>query len=124
MKHTLSAAEKELMEFFWKDGSPKNFSEIMEYCQTVLKMTWKKQTVNTLLSRLIEKGFLSRERGVYQPLIRSEEEYEKLQATELIETMYHGSLRNFLTALGGTAGLNEREAAELRDFLKEQDGRS
>ena len=54
MKHTLSAAEKELMEFFWKDGSPKTFSEIMEYCQTVLKMTWKKQTVNTLLSRLID----------------------------------------------------------------------
>lgn len=121
MRYTLSTAEEELMNLFWQEGDPQNFAEIMKYCHDILGKQWKKQTVNTFLTRLIEKGFLRRKNGNYYLAIGSRKEYEQLQALELIETMYQGSLKNFLTALSGHTGLTNEEAIELKDFLNSLD---
>lgn len=82
--------------------------------------TWTKQTLNTFLTRLLKKGMLETEsRGnkyLYFPTL-SRKDYEKGKARELLDSMYLGSIRNFIAALSGGGKLNKEESMELRDLL-------
>ena len=44
------------------------------------------------------------------------------QAQSVLETMYNGSLANFIMTLTGGNQLSEEEAATLRKLLNEKDG--
>ena len=61
MKYNLSEAEYEIMKFIWEQGDNISFNDIMEYTQKK-GHTWKKQTVQTFLTRLIDKGVLKAEK--------------------------------------------------------------
>ena len=56
MSSHLSKTEYEIMEYFWEMGDKYTFGELMKYFNENLDKNWKKQTLNTFLSRLIEKG--------------------------------------------------------------------
>ena len=66
MSSHLSKTEYEIMEYFWGMGDKYTFGELMKYFNENLDKNWKKQTLNTFLSRLIEKGLLKKEKSEYK----------------------------------------------------------
>ena len=56
----LPDAEFELMQIVWQNPTPISTNQIISHLQN----SWKPQTVLTLLTRLIERGFLKSERMV------------------------------------------------------------
>lgn len=121
MKYNLSEAEYEIMKFLWAHGENTSFNEVMEYTQGK-GYTWKKQTVQTFLTRLIEKNVLKADkvgnRRYYSP-VSTEEEHISKWTHELLNMDFGGSLKNFMLAFTGGNSLTEEEARELHEFLDE-----
>lgn len=119
-KYNLSDTEYSLMEFIWGSDSALSFSDIMDYCNNTLHQPWKKQTVQTFLTRLIDKGALTAvRRGAkryYSPAMSKNDFISKWTRGFLNET-FSGSLTKFMTALSGGNRLSEDEIKELHEFL-------
>ena len=62
MSSHLSKTEYRIMEYFWSTGEKYTFGELMKYFNEEEDKNWKKQTLNTFLSRLIDKGLLERKK--------------------------------------------------------------
>ena len=62
MNSHLSKTEYRIMEYFWSTGGKYTFGELMKYFNEEEDKNWKKQTLNTFISRLIEKGLLKKEK--------------------------------------------------------------
>ena len=56
-KYNLSDAEYEIMQYIWKMEEEQSFQQIMAFTQQI-GHTWKGQTVQTFLTRMIDKGVL------------------------------------------------------------------
>ena len=56
MKYELSRTEEQIMDFLWTNNRPVKTGEIMDYFTENKGKEWKRQTLNTLLIRLEEKG--------------------------------------------------------------------
>lgn len=107
---TLSPTENEIMEVLWKSEGMTN-NEIILYFRERGK-EWKRQTTSTFLTRLMQKGLLTKEGHRYRPSC-TKEEFKRRQAREIIDSMYGGSLSNFIAALNGGEEMTEKEAEEL-----------
>ena len=79
---------------------------------------WKRQTLNTFLSRLETKGLVIRERGLVRAAVE-EEEYNFSQAQNAIDNMYSGKLSNFVAAFIRRNAVNKEDLEELNVYLKE-----
>lgn len=120
MRH-LPDAELEVMKALWDAGSDVSRSTL----ETALAPRgWAANTINTYLSRLAEKGFLSvRKEGknnLYTPLV-SREDYLAFDSRAVLTQLYGGSPRNFMAALA-RGGLSDRDLQELRALLQELEG--
>ena len=84
------------------------------------KKEWKKQTVNTFLTRLAQKGFLnidkSGKRAIYIPSVSRKKYYEDY-AQQIIEDSYEGSLKNFVCAFTKNHKLTSNEKEELLTYI-------
>ena len=56
--YEMSQSESLIMNFLWREGA-KTFVEIMTYLNQSEGRDWKKQTVNTFIRRLSDKGLIS-----------------------------------------------------------------
>jgi len=85
---------------------------------------WKKTTIATFLTRLVDKGALSAQKQgklyYYTPLI-TEKEYRKSQTKNLIKTLYNGSVRDFAAALFEEQKLSSEEIRELRAIFEDKE---
>ncbi len=81
---------------------------------------WSANTLNTYLTRLCEKGFLTSRRegrnNLYTPLV-SRDKYLEFESRSVLKRLYGGSLGSFVAALNAEQPLEQREIAELRQFL-------
>ena len=80
VRNAMSATEFYILEYLWTRETPATFSEIMNHFNNEEKKEWKKQTVNTFLTRLAQKGFLnidkSGKRALYIPSVTAKKYYE------------------------------------------------
>ena len=117
VRNAMSATEFYILQYLWTRETPATFAEIMVHFNEVEKKAWKKQTVNTFLSRLSQKGFLnidkSGKRAIYIPSVSSKKFYENY-AKEIVDDSYEGSLKNFICAF--TTG-HKLTGAEKEDLL-------
>lgn len=107
-------AELEIMKVIWKAKEPITSLEIGK---AVEEKGWKKTTIATFLTRLVEKGALSAEKQgkLYYYLSEiSEREYRKSQTKNLIKTLYGGSVREFAVSLFEEQSLSDQDIEELR----------
>lgn len=111
----LSPTEFEIMEVLWKFDSMTN-KELILYFRDQGK-DWKRQTSNTFFTRLMQKGLVSRHGHRYTAAC-TREEFEKRQAKEVLDTMYDGSLRKFISALHGGDDLSEEETRKLDELIR------
>ncbi|MCI9359559.1 MAG: BlaI/MecI/CopY family transcriptional regulator [Hungatella sp.] len=115
MELNLTSAEQAIMSALWEGKHWMTINELIECCSHLGK-TWKRQTVNTFLTRLIEKGLVVKNGRKYI-YAYSKEEYEAQKASQLLDTFYNGSLRNFVVALSGNCSLDAQDIKELREYL-------
>ena len=122
----LSETEMEVMEIIWASGHPITSSELLEIFVRDKGKEWKGQTMATFLARLVEKGVLiiTGQQGrtnIYEPHM-SPEEYRSQEAKSLLETLYEGSVKNFLATLYDGKELTKDEIADLRCWFAEKAG--
>lgn len=121
-KFNVSSTEMEILQWLWEEDRKITSREIMDYFNGSVGKTWKKQTLNTFLSRLLKKGLLETEsignKFLYYPAL-SRQDYEQCKARDFLEKLYSGSIRNFVAALSGGERLNKKESDEIREFLDE-----
>ncbi len=123
MKHiSIGEAELEIMKVIWKAKEPITSLEIG---RAVENKGWKKTTIATFLTRLVEKGALSAQKQgklyYYSPMI-TEGEYKKSQTRNLIKTLYNGSLKDFAVALFEEESLSDQDIKELRAIFDDMEG--
>lgn len=117
---SLSESEMEIMKVIWEMATPVTTTQMLE---VFAHKGWKAQTMSTFLTRLVEKGVLTAARkgksNLYTPAITLEE-YRQLEAEHVIDSMYHGSLRNFLAAFYGGKKMSQAEAEELKAWFDQE----
>lgn len=116
----LTDTELEVMQVIWKLNRSVTSSELLEIFS---KKSWKGQTINTFLSKLVDKGLLSVTRGKwrvnhYSPCVTFKE-YKKREAKSVLDTMYQGSMTTFLATLYDDE-VTEDELVELKQWLSEK----
>ena len=119
----LPDAEFEVMKVVWANEAPITTSIIME--QLGNKKKWRASTAITLLSRLIDRGFLwteknSKERS-YFPLVRKED-YLRFETNNFMKLYHESSFASFVTALHSEKKISEKDIDELQKIIKEWRG--
>ena len=121
MKETirrLPDAELEVMQAVWACEPPVARTDIEAIVGQTHPMAVT--TLLTLLTRLVEKKFLSvakeGRRSLYTPLV-TRHDYLASQSRRFIDKVCGGSLSAFASALGDS-GLEEEELRRLRDLLE------
>lgn len=116
----MSDAELEIMKIVWESGSPLLFAQIMEALKEK-RITWQKNTLITLLSRLMEKGYLkANKRGrknEYVPLV-TEQEFQAVQTKNFVDKVYQGNVSGLINRLVENDMLTEAEYDELKKILE------
>lgn len=120
----LPDAELELMMLIWDSEGPVSRMEIEERMGGKRDVT--PSTTLTLLSRLEERGFVSKTKNgkinYYEALVQKEP-YLKETGRNILQKMFGGSLSNFAAALYMGEELSEKDVAELQRFIEEKTGR-
>ena len=116
----LSDSEKETMDIIWNLNRKVTSSEIMKIFNEKKGKKWSPQTISTFLSRIVDKGILKAEREGrtnYYYAVIDKEDYERDQAENIINNLYKGSLKNFLSALYYNKDMSEKEYEEINEWF-------
>ena len=121
----ISDAELEIMKIVW--GNPEDVT-LFPYIMDRLAARGKpcqKNTLIVLLSRLMNKGFLSAKkigrRNEYTTLV-SEAEYQTAQTKNFLDKIYEGSAKGLVSNLIMGDLLADEEYEELRRLLEKGKG--
>lgn len=121
MRMRLSETEHEIMNFFWAAETEYDFASLMKYFNEQGGKNWKKQTLNTFLSRLLDKGLLKRRmegRKAYYRYRLDRKQYEQEKAKEVLENGYDGKISHFIAALTGNDSISDADEQELMDYIQ------
>lgn len=108
------------MKALWATG-PDTPRALLE--ERLAPFGWASNTVNTYLSRLADKGFVTVRRegksNLYTPMV-DQETYQSFDSRAVLDRLY-GSPRNFVAALARD-GMRRGELEELRALLDQLNG--
>ena len=114
----ISESELVLMKIIWKNGGIALYSYIMEELEKDGN-EWKKNTVLTLLSRLVEKNFLKTgkigRRNEYRAVV-AEQEYQTNQTRNFLDKVNEGNVGGLVSNLLQQDILSEAELKEIEAF--------
>ena len=115
MIQQVSDSELELMRIIWDNGGSALYAQIMEELVRT-GHSWQKNTVITLLSRLVEKGLLRTNkigrRNEYTAIV-SEEDYQAAQTRTFLNKLYEGSAKGLVATLIQKEMLSAEDYEEL-----------
>ena len=118
----ISESELVLMRIIWGNGGTALYSFTMEELEKE-QNEWKKNTVLTLLSRLVEKGYLKTNkigrRNEYAALV-TEQEYQAVQTNHFLDRIFGGNVRGLVSTLLQEDRLSAEELKEIEKYWEEQ----
>lgn len=118
MLQQISSSELILMKIIWQNGGSALYSYIMEELGKEGN-EWKKNTVLTLLSRLLSKKYLKTDkvgrRNKYIALV-TEQEYQMEQTHCFVDKIYNGNVKNLVSALLQENSISPDELKEIERF--------
>ena len=121
MTKPLSDAELDIMQIIWAQPGPVLFAELMTQLAAQGKR-WQKNTVITLLARLMDKGFLSAQktgrRNAYTALV-SQQSYQTVQTRCFVDKLFAGQAGALVNHLVASELLTDEEYAQLKALLEE-----
>lgn len=114
MYNQLSQTGLEIMEYFWSVNGEITAGDLRNH---FADKKWSKQTVSTLLKRLVNLGYLKMRKvsvvKCYYSVAISKEQHELMPAKDVLENIYGGSYEDFCCAL-----IPSKTTAEEVDVLK------
>lgn len=117
----LPDTEFTVMKAIWHSEAPVTTHTIME--QLDPDVSWKPQTLLTILARLTEKGFLSSSRvgreRCYTPLI-SEQDYLEVETGSFLKRYAENSIGTLIKTFCLEGDLSSDDLDELREWFKER----
>lgn len=124
MIQKLSEAELEIMKIIWASGEKITFFAYLLNELREKGKTWQKNTLITLLSRLVQKGYLKAtkigHRNEYTVMV-SETDYQTDQTKKLVNSIYEGSVKGLVSNLIQSDFLTKEEYEELKELLEKKD---
>ena len=113
---TIFDAEMHLMVKIWDEGSIKAIDLANWATET---LGWKKNSTYSILKKLLEKGAVRREEPgfVLTPLV-TRDQVARDKTVRMVDKMYNGSMKLFLTGLLGGEKLDEKALTELSDLIE------
>lgn len=112
--------ELELMKVIWENGGTALYAEIVAALSDK-GISWTKNTVITMLSRLMDKSLLKASkighRNRYTALV-SAEEYQGVQTENFLEKIYEGNVKGLVATLIQKEMLSEADYEELKAYWK------
>lgn len=126
MEHKkLPDTELKVMQVIWHNETPISTAAIRDKLQE--ERPWNLSALQTLLGRLVTRGFLSTEKNgknrYYEPLV-SEEEYLAADSRRYFQKWKGGSLRDLVACLYESEAVTRAELEDLKAFIEEKtDGR-
>ena len=121
MMNKVTDAEYEVMKAVWGLGGVATSREIVD--NVLERMSWRKTTIKTLISRLTSKGILISDKnsnGVYKYQANiSEEEYKNQESENLIGKLFNGSINEMLLNFSKSKKLSKKELEELIKLVDE-----
>lgn len=117
MKFFLSETEQMILNLLWQEQRWMPGVEFWEYFNANGRPS-KRQTVNTYLMRMVEKGILVKNEKKYM-YAYTQEKWEEKKGEEILNTMFDGSLKKCFMALTGNKKLSKQDALELKEYLNQ-----
>ena len=123
MNYDLKPKEYEIMKYIWSHAQEGvTFGDIHDHVNSLGKKE-SRQRVNCYIQALLNKEVLTasgeNRHKLYSPAI-SKQDYDKILANKLLEQLFDGSLKTFVSALSGGENLSDENAKELRKILRER----
>ncbi len=122
MVQQISDSELELMKIVWANNGSALYAQIMDELSKIGR-TWQKNTVITLLSRLVEKGLLKTNkigrRNEYTAVV-SEKDYQAAQTQTLLNKLYEGNAKGLVSTLIQREMLSAKDYEDLRQFWERE----
>ena len=119
----LPDTELEIMKVIWASGKTISTSEVKELLEE--NRPWNVSALQTLLNRLIDRGFLdSYKEGknrFYSPLIR-EEDYLAVENKAFFEKVNDCSVTKLVASLYDSKSISEADLDELAAFIRSKTG--
>ncbi len=117
----LPDTELKVMQVIWRGKTPISTSAIREELQR--ERPWNLSALQTLLGRLVGRGFLTTEkRGnsrFYDPLV-TEEAYLAEDSRRYFQKWRGGSLRDLVACLYENHSVTKEELEELKTFIEQE----
>ncbi|MBP3543099.1 MAG: BlaI/MecI/CopY family transcriptional regulator [Lachnospiraceae bacterium] len=117
----LPESEREVMEMLWKFPQGIKQSALLE-CLNEVGKDWKRQTVNTFITRLEEKGLVRRENRIVWAAM-GKEAFSNLEVEDVVENVYGGMFSKLVLAFAKEKKLTKEDAEQLKRIMEAyQDG--
>lgn len=117
----LPEAEFQVMKAIWAYEPPVTSSMVMGHLPR--EKSWPIQSVVTLLSRLLEKGFLRSEKKdkerLYYPLV-SKEDYLQFETRNFVKLYHENSLISLLSTLDQDKKLTDEDLDDLQEWIRKR----
>lgn len=111
-------AELKVMKFIWSSDFTVTSKDVIEAMEKLYD--WKQTTTLTLLSRLVNKKFLSArkiDRHTHYTVLIGEEEYLHFETKTFLDNMHGSSIESFMKSLF-KKGVNEAELNSVEEWVK------
>lgn len=116
----ISDSELEIMKIIWENKNVALYVKIMEELEKKGN-TWQKNTVITLLSRLVEKDLLKTNkigrRNEYTAIV-SETDYQASQAKNLLNKLFEGNAKGLVSTLIEKEMLTQEDYEEIMSYWR------
>ncbi|EHP8494383.1 BlaI/MecI/CopY family transcriptional regulator [Listeria monocytogenes] len=117
---SLSKSELEVMKVIWDFGRAVQYADVAGKLEEK-NYSWKKNTILTFLTRLVEKNLLSVKKvgrkNEYYALV-SENEYLERQTETFVKDIYEGDVKGLITNLVQNDLISPDELEDLQQFWK------
>ena len=121
-KARLSPAEWEVIDVVWTLGGNPSVREVLEAAYPKGEKAYT--TVQTVMNKLVQKGFLRKEKiglvNFYSP-IRSRIEVVKRETDGFVDRVFNGSVKALASHLIQLDKLTEDEIADLKELVEEKE---
>ena len=122
MDKRLPDAELEVMKAIWHNWTPISTSEVKQCIDEEGVNQWTQQTLQSLLNRLIAKGFLEKgKRGkeyIYTPLVE-ERDYIDFESRQFLKKLHGNSVASLMRAFFDRTKLSDDDVAKLEKMFRE-----
>ncbi|WP_343208245.1 BlaI/MecI/CopY family transcriptional regulator [Anaerolentibacter hominis] len=109
----LCNSELKLAAVVW-EHEPLGSGELVRLCQS--QLNWKKSTTYTILKKLCERGILRNENTIVTSIIK-QKHIQKFESRRAVDTLFNGSLSDFLAAYLEDRTLDKKEASSIKRLI-------